>query len=93
MYMPTGQNFLLLGFAVVVILVALKLFSAPMRWAFKLLINAALGFVGLLAFNALSQWLGLNVNLSLNWINAVVIGILGLPGFALLLLLQWLFGL
>ena len=91
--MPTGQPLLIAGFGVVIVLAALKLFGAPIRWFFKLLINTVLGFVGLLLFNMLSQWLGLNIGLGLNPLNAVVIGILGLPGFALLLLLQWLFGL
>ena len=78
------------GFGLVVILVALRLFRAPIRWAFKLLFNTILGFVGLLLFNLVSQWLDLPLNLGFNLINAAVIGVLGLPGFALLLLLQWL---
>ena len=91
--MPAVQHLLIGGFGVIVVLAALKLFSAPMRWVFKLLFNTALGFAGLLIFNLLSQWLNLNMGLNFNLLNAAVIGILGLPGFALLLLLQWLFGL
>ena len=89
--MPTDQQLLIGGFGVVVILVALRLFRAPIRWVFKLLLNTLFGFVGLLLFNFVSEWLSLPFNLGFNWINAAVIGVLGLPGFALLLLLQWLY--
>ena len=89
--MPAGQHLLIGGIGVIVVLAALKLFRMPIRWVFKLLTNTALGFAGLLLFNLLSQWLGLNMGLDLSLLNAAVIGVLGLPGFALLLLLQWLF--
>ena len=70
MYMPTGQQLLIGGFGVVVILAALRLFSAPIRWVFRLIINTVLGFAGLLIFNLLCQWLGLHLALSLNLVNA-----------------------
>ena len=55
-------------------LVALiRVFSSPFRLALKLLLNTLLGFLAL----------GLNL-----W-NALVIAVLGLPGFVLLLLVQW----
>jgi inhibitor of the pro-sigma K processing machinery len=89
--MTVLQQVLLGLFGAVVLVVALKLFTAPLRLVLKLLLNTALGFVGLLAFNLIGGALGLSLGLSL--FNAVVIAVLGLPGFALLLLLQWLFGL
>lgn len=88
--MPVSQQVMLGVFGAVVIVVAMKLFTAPMRWAFKALLNTVLGFVGLLLFNLAGEGLGLS--LPLNLLNAAIIGVLGLPGFALLLLLQWLFG-
>ncbi len=87
--MPVGQQILIGVFGVVIVLVVLKLFTAPMRWAFKALLNTVLGFVGLLLFNMVGEQVGLS--LGLNLLNAAVIGVLGLPGFALLLMLQWLF--
>ena len=63
------------------------MFSAPLRLALKLLANTALGFLALWAVGLTSGITGIALGLNL-W-NALVIGILGLPGFALLLLVQW----
>ena len=45
-----------------------------------------------LALLALFQQIGgaLGIALGVNWVNALVLGALGLPGFGLLLMLQWL---
>ncbi|MGM9619690.1 MAG: pro-sigmaK processing inhibitor BofA family protein [Oscillospiraceae bacterium] len=67
--------------------VLLRIFAKPLHLALKLLINTLLGFLALFLFGLLEPLLG--VSLGLNLFNAVVIGILGLPGFLLLLLLQW----
>ena len=32
----------------------------------------------------------LGISMGVNWLNALVLGLLGVPGFGLLLLLQWL---
>ena len=53
----------------------------------KLLVNTALGFLALWAVNATAAITG--VALGLNLLNALTIGVLGLPGFVLLLLAQW----
>ncbi len=87
--MPVNQGVLIAIFGILILLVAVKLFTAPMRWAFKAALNTALGFVGLFLFNLIGQSFGLS--LGLNLLNAAVIGVLGLPGFELLLMLQWLF--
>ena len=63
------------------------MFSAPLKLALKLLANTALGFLALWAVSLTSGLTGITLGLNL-W-NALVIGILGLPGFALLLLVQW----
>ena len=65
----------------------IRVFSAPLRLALKLLANTALGFLALWAVGLTAGVTGITLGLNL-W-NALVIGILGLPGFALLLLVQW----
>ena len=67
--------------------VCLRLFAAPLRLALKVLANTALGFAALWLLNATGVYTGLY--LGLNLFNAVIIGVLGLPGFGLLLLVQW----
>ena len=65
----------------------LRVFKTPLRLAMKLLANTLLGFLALWAVNLTSAYTG--SALGLNVLNALVIGILGLPGFVLLLLTQW----
>ena len=55
--------------------------------AVKLLVNTLLGFLALWAVNLTAGVTGIALGLNL-W-NALVIGVLGLPGFVLLLLVQW----
>ena len=56
------------------------------RKGVKLLLRSAIGFAALLLFNIAGNGFGLSVGL--NVLNAGVVGVLGVPGFALLLILQ-----
>ena len=69
------------------IVVCLRLFAAPLKLALKVAFNSALGFGALWLLNLTTSVTGLSMGL--NWFNAIVIGILGVPGFGLLLLVQW----
>lgn len=75
---------ILAGFFLIALL---RVFSAPLRLALKLLANTLLGFLALWIVTLTSAFTG--ISLGLNVLNALVIGILGLPGFVLLLLVQW----
>ena len=65
----------------------LRVFRTPLRLAARLLVNTLLGFAALWAIRATAAITGLTLGLNL-W-NALVVGVLGLPGFVLLLLIQW----
>ena len=69
------------------IIALLRIFSAPLRLALKLLANTLLGFLALWAVHLTAGITG--ITLGINPLNALIIGILGLPGFILLLLMQW----
>lgn len=69
------------------VVVCLRLFAAPLKLALKVVFNSALGFAALWLLNLTTTVTGLS--LGLNIFNAAVIGILGVPGFGLLLLVQW----
>lgn len=69
------------------VVVCLRLFAAPLKLALKVAFNSALGFGALWLMNLTTSVTGLSLGLS--WFNAIVIGILGVPGFGLLLLVQW----
>ena len=66
----------------------LKLLKGPMKLVWKLLVHALLGFVFLFVFNFFGAWLGLN--LEMNWLNAIVTGVFGVPGVVLLLIIRYL---
>jgi inhibitor of the pro-sigma K processing machinery len=85
-------NFITVGAVVVCILLVVLLFKilkTPLKWALKLLLNAASGFIALVVLNFFGAIVGLT--LPINLINCLVTGILGLPGVVLLLLLKYLF--
>lgn len=69
------------------VVVCLRLFAAPLKLAMKVAFNSALGFGAVWLLNLTTSVTGLS--LGLNWFNALLIGILGLPGFGLLLLVKW----
>ena len=79
---------LILG-GVLALVALVRFFLSPLRTLTKLLVNTALGFGALL----LLRWLGgyIGVTLGVNLFNALVVGILGLPGLGLLLMLKWMF--
>lgn len=74
--------------ALIAVVLVLKLLSAPIRIAMKLLINGLAGFVVLFLLNFAGEWVG--ISLGINWVNAIVVGVLGAPGVVLLLLLKYL---
>ena len=67
----------------------IRLFRSPLKLALQVLGNTLLGFCALMALNLSSSVTGFA--LGVNLLNALVIGILGVPGLGLLVLVQWLF--
>ena len=89
--MPSFK-FLTVGAVIICVLLVVLLFKiikTPLKWAFKLLLNAASGFIALVILNFFGGIVGLN--LTVNLVNCLVAGILGLPGVVLLLILKYLF--
>jgi len=68
-------------------LALLRMFSTPLKLGLKLAANTALGFAALGAVNLTAGVTG--ITLGINLLNALIIAVLGLPGFVLLLLTQW----
>jgi len=65
----------------------LAIFHRPLAWAGKVLARSlvGLGFLALWAHSGVLAGLQLGVNL----FNALTLGLLGVPGFGLLMLLKW----
>lgn len=58
----------------------------PLKFIFKLLLNMASGLVLLFVFNFIGGYF--DFALGINAVNAIVAGVLGIPGVILLVLLQ-----
>ena len=69
------------------ILAALLLLRLPLGRLCRLGVRSAGGLAALAVLSRIGQFLG--ISLGVNWLNALVLGLLGLPGFGLLLMLQW----
>ncbi len=76
-----------IGACVVVLLLSVTLLRRPLGKLFQLLGRTAAGLVALLVLQPISGLIG--VTLGINLINALILGVLGAPGFALLLMLNW----
>ena len=64
-----------------------RLLSFPLKVVWKLLLNAVLGAVALFLFDLIGGFF--DVSLPINWLNALVAGVFGVPGVILLLILQY----
>ena len=71
------------GVAVMVALAALLLLQRPLGRLLRLAVRSSVGLAALALLNQIG--LGLGVNL----VNALILGVLGVPGLGLLLMLQW----
>lgn len=76
------------GMLIAFLVIALfRVFRTPLKLALKLLLNTLLGFLALWVVNLMAGITGFSIGLNI-W-NALTVGILGVPGFVLLLLLKW----
>lgn len=85
--MDLSQKLLAGALAAFFLIALLRIFSTPLRLAIKLLVNTLLGFAALWAVQFTAGFTG--ITLGINLLNALIVGIFGLPGFVLLLLMQW----
>ena len=84
------KTILLLAAAGIALLAVVgRVFSAPLRLAATAALNALLGLGALALLNAAAPLTG--ARLGLNLFNALVVGVLGVPGLGLLLLVRWIF--
>ena len=68
---------------------AIKLIALPIKLVFKLLLNAALGLLLLFVFNIFGSIF--NFELELNFLNAVICGVFGIPGLIFLIIVKLFF--
>jgi len=66
---------------------ALFLLRRPAARLLRLLVRSSVGLAALALFSQIGGAMG--ITLGVNWANALVLGLLGAPGFGLLLMVQW----
>ncbi len=75
------------GALALLLLAALALFHRPLGRLLRLAVRSSVGLAALALFSQVGHLIG--VDLGVNLVNALVLGVLGAPGFGLLLMLQW----
>lgn len=68
---------------ILVLFIILKILALPMKIIMKFLINAVVGVIVLYVLNLIG------VGLVINWITALIVGFLGIPGVIIVAILQF----
>lgn len=71
--------------AIIGVLIVLKLLAWPLKQVIKVMINIAFGIILLFLFNYLGASV-LGFIVPINWITALVVGVLGVPGLICVIL-------
>ncbi len=74
------MEYLIFAGAILAVLVIVKLLAWPIKKIMGLVINIAIGIVLLFLFNMYGAGI-LGFVLPINWITALIVGVLGIPGF------------
>ena len=80
------EKFVALFVPLLLLVILIRVILIPMKLIWKLLINSACGFLCLWLLNTIAGFTG--IRFPLNLVTTAVAGFLGLPGIALLTLVQ-----
>lgn len=69
------------------VIVALAALRRPLEWLLGVFLRTGVGLAALYALSGVGGLLG--IRLGVNLVNALVLGLLGVPGFGLLLMMNW----
>lgn len=70
-----------------ILFIVLKLLALPMKLIIKLVINGIVGGILIFIVNLIGANFGFMIDL--NWITALIVGILGVPGVVIVAILQF----
>ncbi|MBR5228148.1 MAG: pro-sigmaK processing inhibitor BofA family protein [Clostridia bacterium] len=79
------MEYLIFAGAILGVLVILKLLAWPIKKILKVVLNVVIGIVLLYLFNMFGASV-LGFIIPINWITALIVGVLGIPGFICLLI-------
>ena len=80
------EKFAVIAVVLIVLWFLLRLLLTPMKWGWRILIHGAAGVGCLWLLNFLSAWTG--IYFPINPVTAVISGGLGVPGIAVLAMVQ-----
>lgn len=72
---------------VAILFIVLKLLALPMKIIIKLVINGLVGGLIIFVINLIGANFGFMIDL--NWITALIVGLLGVPGVVIVAILQF----
>ena len=78
---------LMIAAAVLLLMLFIRIIRLPLKLLAKAALHAAVGYVALFVLNFLGSWIG--VTLEMNLLNALIAGILGVPGVLILLIVKY----
>ena len=80
---------LILAYAcgLIILYIVAKLLVVPLKIIWKLIVNAVVGGITLILINFLGGFIG--VHIGINFLTALIVGILGVPGVVLILIAQY----
>ena len=87
--MDTLTTILLLVGVAISIYVVIRILAAPIKWIFKLLLNALSGFLLLFLTNFISGFFDFSV--PINLLTCLISGVFGIPGVIFLVVVELLF--
>lgn len=82
-----SMSILAYAIGLVMIYIVCKIFVKPLKWIFKLVLNAVIGGLILVTINFIGGFAGMNI--IINPLTALITGFLGIPGIALIIILQY----
>lgn len=82
--MEQGPLWLIAGGTVLVLAILLR---KPLASLWRLILRSGMGLCGLWLFNQVGSLVG--IRLGVNLFSGLILGVLGIPGFGLLLLVRW----
>ena len=80
------ENIITFAIPILLLVLLVKILFTPMKWIFKLVLHALTGFVCLWLLNSVSGFTGLE--LPINAVTTLISGVFGVPGIAVIVLLE-----
>ena len=78
---------LIAAVGITLLVITAKVLATPLKISLRVFLNTLLGLGSLFLVNATAAFTGLH--LGVNLFNALIVGLLGIPGLGLLCLIQW----